>query len=286
MTVELLLQASDIAKTDLGFGTDGGPLYLISLISNLTLPPGSPLQMTISKPLITTIGIKTPRRRIMSLQCLAILGNKNEPLFFTRPPTTNTGIAKTSELDSFGFLESMAAEGSSVDHELIIHAAVDRMEELIGPPNNSSLPRQMRGSQWIGSICMMEDCEVYGYVTSSNVKILALIKQDEIIPLQKRNEGDIRMLFRMVHDCYVKYTMNPFTSIRSKIEKPCSSFEKGVGTAIKKYNNAVQIMEDPTVRKFQRRSLGGGGRFGSGGGGGGGGGFFSLDTSSPSLVMK
>jgi hypothetical protein len=47
----------------------------------------------------------------------------------------------------------------------------------------------------MGSVCLMEDCEIYGYATSSNVKILALIKRDDIISLQKRNEGDIRMLF-------------------------------------------------------------------------------------------
>lgn len=77
----------------------------------------------------------------------------------------------------------------------MIHAALDRLDELIGAPKNSALIRHMRGSHWIGSICLMEDCEIYGYVTSSNVKILALIQRDEVIPLQKRNEGDIRMLF-------------------------------------------------------------------------------------------
>ena len=77
----------------------------------------------------------------------------------------------------------------------MIHAALDRLEELLGSPKNLSLPRLSRGSHWIGSICLMEENEVYGYVTSSNVKILALIQREHVIPLQRRHEGDIRMLF-------------------------------------------------------------------------------------------
>jgi hypothetical protein len=76
--------------------------------------------------------------------------------------------------------------------------------------------------------------------------------------------------------------MNPFNPIRTKIEKPCTAFENGVAVAIKKYNDTVQILDDPTVKKFAKKS------FARGGGGSGGGGFFSLSTasSSPGLVMK
>lgn len=46
----------------------------------------------------------------------------------------------------------------------------------------------------MGSLLPMEDCEIYGYVTSSNVKFLALIRRDAIIALEKRKESDIRTL--------------------------------------------------------------------------------------------
>ena len=77
----------------------------------------------------------------------------------------------------------------------MIHAALDRLEEIMGSPRKATLPKNARGSSWIGSICLMEESEVYGYVTASNVKILALVKRDDVISLQKRNESDIRMLF-------------------------------------------------------------------------------------------
>jgi hypothetical protein len=43
------------------------------------------------------------------------------------------------------------------------------------------------------------------------------------------------------HESYVKYTMNPFSTIRAKIEEPCGEFEKGVQSAIAVYNEAVAV---------------------------------------------
>ena len=37
----------------------------------------------------------------------------------------------------------------------------------------------------------------------------------------------------------MKYTLNPFTKIRSKIEPPCKDFDKGVNAAILAYNKSV-----------------------------------------------
>ncbi|CAJ1942858.1 unnamed protein product [Cylindrotheca closterium] len=215
----------------------------------------------------------------MALQCLSILGSKNEPLYSCSPPKIRLAEASEPEgdLDGFGFLESMEGNDKAIHHEFMIHAALDRLDEVLGSPKNYQIPKHLRSSHWMGSLCVMEDCEIFGYVTPSNIKILALVKRDDIMPLQKRNDSDVRMLFKVVHDCYVRYTLNPFTTIRSKIEKPCQNFEKGINMAIKKYNDTVDILDDPTVKKFQKKSTSGGS---------GGGGFFSLTSSSPGLVMK
>jgi hypothetical protein len=78
----------------------------------------------------------------------------------------------------------------------MMHSALDRLEDLLGSPKHPlNLTRFQRGSNWMGSLCPMEDCEIYGYVTPSNIKILALIKRESIIPLKKRREVDIRNLF-------------------------------------------------------------------------------------------
>lgn len=77
----------------------------------------------------------------------------------------------------------------------MMHAALDRLEEILGSPKMSNLAKKQRGTKWMGSLLPMEDCEIYGYVTPSNTKILALIKRDSIIPLMKRKEMGIKMLF-------------------------------------------------------------------------------------------
>jgi hypothetical protein len=76
----------------------------------------------------------------------------------------------------------------------MMHAALDRLEELLGGKNNT-VARWQRGSHWIGVICRMEHTEIYGYVTASNVKLLVMIRQDEIIPMKKTKESDIKLLF-------------------------------------------------------------------------------------------
>lgn len=56
----------------------------------------------------------------MALQCLSIIGNKNEPLYFcTAPDNGKKDNTKTRELDPFGFLESLEVpETNSVQQEV------------------------------------------------------------------------------------------------------------------------------------------------------------------------
>jgi len=127
----------------------------------------------------------------------------------------------------------------SMRHEMMFHAALDRLEELLGSNRKTSWKRFQRGSHWIGKICPMEEYEIYGYVTSSDVKILALIERDGIIPLKKRKEVDIKIMFTAIHDCYVKHTLNPFSKIKGNIEPPCNEFEINIQAAMGQYNDAV-----------------------------------------------
>lgn len=77
----------------------------------------------------------------------------------------------------------------------MIHAALDRLEEILGSPKMFDIVKMQRGTKWMGSLLPMEDCEMYGYVLSSNVKILALVKRESVIPLTKRKDAHIKALF-------------------------------------------------------------------------------------------
>lgn len=208
----------------------------------------------------------------MSLHCLALLGNKNEPLYICASDLNeynndnnndndkDKDNAPSSSLkeDVFGFFENDDVNASeqeqeepavgksgfikrpaSIRHEMMFHTAIDRIEELLGSHRKTSWKRFQRGSHWIGQVCPMEEYEIYGYVTSSDVKILALLERDGIIPLKKRKEVDIKIMFTAIHDCYVKHVLNPFSKMKGKIEPPCYEFEKNLQAAMNQYNNTI-----------------------------------------------
>ena len=43
-----------------------------------------------------------------------------------------------------------------------------------------------------------------------------------------------------IHDCYVEYTMNPFSKIKGHIQTPCTEFKTAVQLAMDQYNNSVK----------------------------------------------
>lgn len=196
----------------------------------------------------------------MSLYCLALIGSRNESLYICASDAVEGGdISNSDDAEAiakqadavFGYFEDdipseqdSATSGgvkrpASIRHEIMIHAAIDRIEDLLGSHRKVSWKRFQRGSHWVGHICAMEEYDIYGYVTSSDVKIVALLERDGIIPLKKRKEVDIKIMFTAIHNCYVKHTMNPFSKIKGKIEPPCSEFERSLQVAMNQYNNAV-----------------------------------------------
>mmetsp|Transcript_2805 Transcript_2805/g.7540 ORF Transcript_2805/g.7540 Transcript_2805/m.7540 type:complete len:127 (-) Transcript_2805:3469-3849(-) len=115
----------------------------------------------------------------MSLRCLALLGSKNEPLYVCAPDPVDgggdDGEAAQQMEDAFGFFGASQPDTdtdtnpttpgpikrpASIRHEIMIHAAIDRIEELIGSHKKTSWKRFQRGSHWIGLICPMEEYDV------------------------------------------------------------------------------------------------------------------------------
>jgi len=76
----------------------------------------------------------------------------------------------------------------------MMHAALDRLEELLGPGKVFDLVKMQRGTKWLGSLLPMEDYEIYGHVTTSGIKILVLIQRESVIPFSKRKDTNVRVL--------------------------------------------------------------------------------------------
>ena len=46
------------------------------------------------------------------------------------------------------------------------------------------------------------------------------------------------------HESFVKYTLNPFTKIRSKIDVPCEAFDSSIRQAMREYNESIGELEE------------------------------------------
>ena len=168
----------------------------------------------------------------MNLLGLAILGKSNAPLYMcdcTRlvegSESTEKDEEKTKEEDDlFGFAALSQSKGQreslELDKQFMIHTALDPLEETIGKSNSDgSMPlrRTLYGaasmsSQWMGALRDVdEQYTVYGHVTATNIKLLALCRK----PCK---ESVIRTFLSTIHEHYIHYVINPFSDIEGPID--------------------------------------------------------------------
>ena len=69
-----------------------------------------------------------------------------------------------------------------------------------------------------------------GYVTSTNVKLLAMVAES----MEPNREVHLKTLFAKVHNLFVEYMLNPWSTLQSKIKS--NRFDEGVDEAIRVYN--------------------------------------------------
>jgi hypothetical protein len=221
----------------------------------------------------------------MSLLGVAVLGKSNEPLYLcdcTRlhhdddkanadstniPPSTTTKDAEQDNDDLFGFLEASASLGQRqslpLERQFMMHAALDRLEELIGAkskpdgtmplrrgPSNrlhrSSSSNLMLSSannaHWLGLLTVQDgDCAVYGHVVvATNIKFLALVQQSSpngcsvAGPPSPKTAAAVKKLLASLHTNYINYLMNPFSKIRGgSIDSP--RFDASVRETVANY---------------------------------------------------
>jgi len=245
----------------------------------------------------------------MSLVSIALVGKDNEPLYlrdFSSSPdqdNNNDGDEKaddaTAANDPFGFFTTKIFKESSsplcfqecaLRHQFILHASLDRFEEITSPSFPSSNNRNNNNNEsnkgvgnssannnrgwrtpgssgndamWVGLLCPVDDFKVYGYLTTTSIKILAVMEDDESYFSQKFNQGgtagvgsssqhlqqmqtnmqisqqiresELKVLFAKVHSLYVEYTLNPFTKIKAPIVS--NRFDQGLQNLVHAFNN-------------------------------------------------
>ncbi|CAB9511334.1 particle complex subunit 2-like protein [Seminavis robusta] len=192
----------------------------------------------------------------MAAVSIAIVGRDDKPVYCNEFPTkyhweANSGTMGRWEDELFGLEHLSEKDGQfteddfdcSLKQQFILHAALDRFVQLAGPPPGFGWrsPGVVGvDAYFVGLLCPVEDYRVYGYVTSTKLKIIVVVEDDEMIPYSEQPAVDdrIKALMAKIHKSYVEYTLNPFNQIegtpiksktfKSKVERDVEAFNRAL----------------------------------------------------------
>jgi hypothetical protein len=151
-----------------------------------------------------------------------------------------------SDKDPFGFQEAAQSrelgQSLSFQHSLLLHSALDNLEERI-ETSGAGLPvvKKGRTGHWLGLLVSSADdddgegeedeCMIYGYITATNIKFLVLVRP----PVPK--ETTVRMFLNVIHDSFISYTMNPFSSVKAGHRIQSRKFDSNIREAVRDYED-------------------------------------------------
>jgi hypothetical protein len=195
----------------------------------------------------------------MTLVSLAIVGKSNEPIFLKEfrdehsiadiPEAELFGLNTVTKGGTDGFTTS--AKECSLRQQFILHAALDRFEELAGPPPGFGWREEGAigtDGMWVGLLCPVDELRCYGYMTTTKIKLMAVVEDSTTTAPSSNNttthyqsqvmESEVKQLMIKIHQLYVEYTLNPFNNFGdAKITS--TRFDKGVSDCIGQFNRTV-----------------------------------------------
>lgn len=186
----------------------------------------------------------------MTLLGLAIVGKGNEPLYLCdceryASVEGQTSSPEAPNEDLFGFQKKRDEMGMKrsmpLELQFLVHSALDILEERMGPANPDGTMALRRGiegstpvtSRWAGTLFVENDLTVYGYVTATSIKIMAVARGDI-------SEAQVKELLANVHAVYIRYIMNPMCSLEALdvAEIRSTSFDESIQLAIQDFKGA------------------------------------------------
>lgn len=113
----------------------------------------------------------------MSVVSLAIVGKNNTPLYLRE-----FDVDAIDEAELFGLTAStVSSSHCSVKQQFILHAALDKFEQLAGPPPGCAWRTPgVTGTDamFVGVLCPVEDMRVYGKFCFEPVQRLAVAQEE------------------------------------------------------------------------------------------------------------
>lgn len=135
---------------------------------------------------------------------------------------------------------SKSSPKCSLRQQFVLHAALDRFEQLAGPhPGCGWRQPGVSGNDamWVGLLLPDQDMRVYGYQTTTQIKFLLTVEDDASIGDQRTVDETIKRLCIKLHRLYVEYTLNPFSPISGPLES--ARFTQKVNDCVTAYNRAL-----------------------------------------------
>ncbi|EWM21600.1 trafficking protein particle complex subunit 2-like protein [Nannochloropsis gaditana] len=153
------------------------------------------------------------------IACIAVVGKKNELLYLK--PFLAQPDASSDYFLSFHF---------------IAHSALDAFDErsksVSRRPSPSFPSPASTNDMFLGYLCPIEEFRVYGYKTSTQIKFLAILTENNPV-----RENDLKSVFQGLHILYVSYLQSPFSPLTGKITS--ERFSKGVERQVVVYNQSI-----------------------------------------------
>lgn len=158
------------------------------------------------------------------IACITVVGKRNELLYLQTflPPTDPNG----SYYDPLRF-------------HFLAHSALDAFDERSAgkssrPPTSSAsfTGANTANDMFLGHLCPIEEFRVYGYQTSTHLKLIAILTENEPV-----RENDLKNVLQGLHTLYVSYLQSPFSPLSGKITS--ARFAKGVERQVSVYNQST-----------------------------------------------
>jgi hypothetical protein len=183
----------------------------------------------------------------MATISLSIIGKNDEPLFI-REFDENLSTDSIFEELLFGLPapEERVSSSSitcSTRHQFIMHAALDRFEQLAGPPPGFGWRKPGAigvDGMFVGLLYPVEDMRVYGYVTTTRIKFVLVVEDDALPEMQSSIDNEIKALMSKIHELYIEDLLNPFKDIGSAIVS--KRFEDRVQRFVTAFNQSEAMI--------------------------------------------
>lgn len=195
----------------------------------------------------------TKKSAAQALVSIAIIGKDNDPLYIrdfplasrstmSLLPLSGDSTDSTEDDDPFGYTLSSKSHTSCLRYQFMIHAVLDAFEDQI-ELRSLSLKNADTYECYMGLLCPVDELRVYGYMTKTGVKMIAMLEDTlDFYQFSRESnaissEAEMKSLFAKIHVLYVEHCLNPFSKLKGQITS--KRFDDGIIRHVNMFNASL-----------------------------------------------